>query len=132
VTTSILARVKVRGHSGYALQIETSSHKLTSDEPVKHGGTDTGPSPLELLLAGLGACTSITLRMYAERKQWSLDDVDVNVRIVKEGDDQRIERAIKISGPLDEAQRGRLLEIADKTPVTKIVAAGLPIQTSMS
>lgn len=129
--TAILARVTVRGHSGYAQQVETAGHTLAVDEPVKRGGTDTGPSPMELLLAGLGTCTSITLRMYAERKQWLLGDIEVNVRLLKEGDNQRIERVITIAGPLDAAQGQRLLEIADKTPVTKIVAAGTTITSTI-
>lgn len=132
MTTSILARVKVHGESGYAQQIETASHTLRADEPVKRGGTDTGPSPVELLLAGVGACTSITLRMYADRKQWSLGRIEVNLRLLNEGDNQRIERIITIAGPLDDAQRARLLEIADKTPVTKIAMAGIRIETAVS
>jgi putative redox protein len=127
----ILATAKVSGQSGYAQQVEARTHQLTADEPVKRGGTDTGPSPTELLLSGLGACTSITLRMYADRKQWTLGTIEVNLRLVADGDTQQIEREIRISASLDEAQRARLLEIADKTPVTKIVMAGVSVKTAL-
>jgi putative redox protein len=84
-----------------------------------------------LLLASLGACTAITFRMYAERKQWNLGGVEVKLRLLKDGDAQRIERTIHVSGALDADQQARLLEIADKTPVTKALAPGIPIQTTL-
>ena len=129
--TTILASATVQGENGYAQKITTPGHELTSDEPVKRGGTDTGPSPVELLLASLGACTAITFRMYGERKQWELGVITVRLRLVKVGEQQRIERAISTSGALDAGQRERLLEIADKTPVTRVLAPGVTIHTTL-
>jgi putative redox protein len=129
--TTILASATVNGESGYAQKITTSAHEIASDEPVKRGGTNTGPSPFELMLASLGACTAITFRMYSERKQWNLGSIQVKLRLVKDGDNQRIERTIALSGALDAEQRTKLLEIADKTPVTKTLAPGISIQTTL-
>lgn len=129
--TTILASVTVSGENGYAQTITTAAHEIAADEPLRRGGTNTGPSPFELLLAGLGACTAITFRMYAERKQWNLGAMRMQLRLVKDGDHQQIERTISLSGALDDEQRGKLLEIADKTPVTKAVAPGIPIQTTL-
>jgi putative redox protein len=129
--TTILASTTVRGENGYAQKITTSAHELASDEPVRRGGTNTGPSPFELLLASLGACTAITFRMYGERKQWNLGAIEVKLRMLKDSDLLRIERAISLSGALDPEQREKLLEIADKTPVTKALAPGVPIQTTL-
>jgi putative redox protein len=130
MATMILANATVTGAAGYAQRITTGTHGLTSDEPEKRGGTGTGPSPYELMLASLGACTSITLRMYAERKQWTLGEIDVTLRLVKDGDGPlHIERKISVGGNMDAEQQAKLLEIADKTPVTKALAPGVPIET---
>ena len=127
----ILAKTTVKGEKGYAQRIATTTgHELASDEPERRGGTNTGPAPFDLMLGSLGACTAITLRMYSERKQWNLGTIDVALRLVKEGDDpMRIERHISVSEAVDGEQQSKLLEIADKTPVTKALAAGVPIQT---
>lgn len=127
----ILANVTVSGANGYAQDITTSAHAITSDEPAKRGGTNTGPSPFELMLSSLGACTAITLRMYSERKQWNLGTIDIKLRLLKDGDDQRIERTISFSGALQADQQARLLEMADKTPVSKALASGIAIHTSI-
>ena len=129
--TTILASASTTSEGGYGQKITTSAHEITSDEPMKRGGTNTGPSPFELLLSSLGACTAITFRMYAERKQWNLGSIRVRLRFLKDGDAQRIERTIALSGVLDAEQRAKLLEIADKTPVTKALAPGVPIQTTL-
>ena len=78
--TTILASATVDGETGYAQKVTTAGHGIAADEPVKRGGTNTGPSPFELLLASLGACTAITFRMYAERKQWNLGGIQVKLR----------------------------------------------------
>jgi putative redox protein len=127
----ILAAARVLGASGYAQRISTSAHEIASDEPEKRGGTNTGPSPYELMLASLGACTAITLRMYAERKQWNLGSIDVKLRLKKDGDaPAQIERIILVGEAVDADQQAKLLEIADKTPVTKALAPGVPIHTT--
>ena len=127
----ILASAALRGQHGYAQRITTASgHEFASDEPERRGGTNTGPAPFDLLVGSLGACTAITLRMYADRKEWSLGTIDVKLRLVKEGDGPlRIERSIAVSEAIDGEQQAKLLEIADKTPVTKALAPGVPIQT---
>ena len=131
MATMILANATVTGERGYAQTITTTSgHELASDEPERRGGTNTGAEPFDLMLSSLGACTAITMRMYGDRKEWKLGTIDVNLRLVKDGDyPMRIERRISVSEPIDDEQLRKLLEIADKTPVTKALAAGVPIQT---
>ena len=131
MATMILASATVSGKDGYAQCITTTSgHLIASDEPERRGGTNTGAPPFDLLLGSLGACTAITLRMYADRKGWKLGTIDVMLRLVKEGDaPMRIERKISVTETLDGEQHAKLLEIADKTPVTKALAAGVAIHT---
>lgn len=114
----------------YHHDIETGhGHRLTADEPIEGGG-NTGPAPYELYLSGLGACTAITLRMYAERKGWELGEVSVELKLSKDHEGRaHIERVLHASGRLDDAQWQRLLEIAGKTPVTRTVLEGAPITT---
>jgi putative redox protein len=132
MATMILANVTVSGEQGYAQRISTAGHEVAADEPARRGGTDTGPSPFELLLSSLGACTAITLRMYAERKQWDLGTIRVSLRLVKKDEDpMRIDRKISVSHKLGSEQNAKLLEIADKTPVTRALAAGVPIETTL-
>ncbi len=114
----------------YGVRIDAGGHALRGDEPVDHGGADTGPAPFGLLLSGLGACTAITLRMYAERKSWPLAGVDVTLTyIVKDRNTRWIDRLITMHG-VDDDQRARLAEIAEKTPVTMAVRAGTEIRTT--
>jgi putative redox protein len=131
MATMVLANARVTGERGYAQSIATSTgHVLASDEPERRGGTNTGPAPFDLMLASLGACTAITLRMYSERKEWKLGTIGVTLRLVKDGDDpMRVERQISVTEILDAEQRAKLLEIADKTPVSKALAAGVAIHT---
>ncbi len=126
----ILASATVSGAAGYAQRVSMGAHQIHSDEPERRGGTNTGASPFELMLASLGACTAITLRMYADRKQWNLGSIDVKLRLVKEGEEPaRIERKISVSETTTGEQNAKLLEIADKTPVTRALAPGVPIST---
>ncbi|HUJ47318.1 MAG TPA: OsmC family protein [Rhizomicrobium sp.] len=115
----------------YAVHIETGGHELISDEPVSRGGADAGPAPYDLLLSSLGACTAITLRMYAERKQWDLRAAGVSLRYFREGDSERIERKLRLDGPLTDEQRKRMADIAERTPVTLTLKRGLPITTEL-
>ena len=139
-----MTTVIVRGDAtGLAQEIETGRHRLVADEPVEAGGTDTGPSPYELLLAALGACTSMTLSMYARRKHWPLERVTVRLRHdkihakdcaeceTKEGMLDRIEREISLTGPLDAEQRERLLAIANRCPVHRTLVSEVDIRTRL-
>jgi putative redox protein len=134
-----MADVIVSSDGLFKQQITAGRHKLIADEPVEAGGSDAGPDPYSLLLAALGACTSMTLQLYARKKGWPLEKVEVSLshsRIyaedckeckVKEGKIERIERFISLTGPLTEEQRARLLEIAQKCPVHKTLASGVSI-----
>jgi putative redox protein len=117
------------GEIPYSVQITSGRHTLTADEPAASGGQDAGPAPYDLLLAGLGACTAITLRMYAQRKQWSFRSLQVDLRFEKKTERGHIERIVTIDGELSAEQRQRLAEIAEKTPVTLTVRAGADIRT---
>jgi len=131
MATMILGNATVTGERGYAQKLSSGTHEWKADEPERRGGTNTGPAPFDLLLGSLGACTSITLRMYCDRKQWELGTIAVRLRLLKDGEDpMRIERKISVSGAIDAEQRAKLLEIADKTPVTRALAPGVPIQTT--
>jgi putative redox protein len=128
-----MAHVTVISEFMYAQQVISGHHRLTADEPVSLGGGDSGPAPYELLLASLGACTSITLRMYAGRKGWELGKITVGLRYARGSDDQeRIDRRMSFSKPLSPEQKTRLVEIAGKTPVTKTLSRGVAIDTSVA
>jgi len=119
-------------------------HALTADEPVAAGGGDAGPGPYELLLMALGSCTSMTVRLYAARKKWPLAQVIVRLRHQKvhaedcaecESKDtmlDRIDLALEFVGPLDDTQRARLREIADKCPVHRTLSSKIEIRTTLS
>ena len=116
----------------YHVDLQARRHALAGDEPADHGGADTGPPPFGLLLSGLGGCTAITLRMYADRKGWPLEGVDVQLAYtVKDRATRWIDRQITLRGPLGDDQRARLAEVAEKTPVTWAVRAGTEIRTTV-
>jgi putative redox protein len=120
------------GEPPHRQSIRIGHHTIVADEPPTNGGGDAGPSPFGLLLGSLAACTSITLRMYADRKGWSLGTVNVEARIFRgaDGDGYQIERVVRASAPLSDEQKRKLAEIADKTPVTRALGRGIPITTS--
>jgi len=134
--------VVVRGNAaGFSQSIEAGKHELKSDEPLGVGGTDTGPSPYDLLLAALGSCTSMTVALYARRKQWPLEGVSVRLKHsrnhaadcidceTKEGMLEKIEREIVLMGSLTEEQRTRLLEIANRCPVHRTLTSEIKIDS---
>jgi putative redox protein len=132
----ITVTVEETGAGAYTQSIKASAHDLSADEPVDVGGLDTGPSPYDLLLSALGACTSMTLRMYANQKKWELKRVTVKLTHKKEPDADNkktdiITRDITLEGNLDDAQRLRLLEIANKCPVHRtLTEEPRPVVTS--
>lgn len=127
-----VASVHLVGEAGYLQVIRARKHELRSDEPESAGGADAAPTPMELLLAAVGACTATTLRMYAERKGWTLGEIRVDLRLVEEAGASRIERRLRLGAELPEDARRRLLEIAAKTPVTRLVAEGTRIDTRLA
>jgi len=129
--------------AGLAQDITVGRHRLSADEPITEGGTDTGPNPYDLLLAALGACTSMTLALYARRKQWPLRAVTVRLRHsrihaadcenceTREGMLDRIARDVELVGDLDEGQRARLMEIANRCPVHRTLTSEIDIRTRL-
>jgi putative redox protein len=139
-----MREVVVHGDArGFAQQILAGAHALTADEPTEAGGTDIGPSPYDLLLAALGACTSMTVGMYARRKAWPLESVTVRLRHsrihasdcanceTEEGLLDRIERDVQLIGVLTDQQRAKLLEISNKCPVHRTLSSEIDIQTRL-
>jgi putative redox protein len=115
----------------YKVDIRAGTHELVADEGRELGGEDAGASPYELVLAGLAACTVITLKMYAERKGWPLEAVETDLRLHKSKDSESIERRVRVSGALDAEQIARLADIVERTPVTLTLKKGLPIETQL-
>ena len=126
-----MARVTASiGTTNYRTEIVAGHHRMIADEGPALGGKDVGPGPYELLTSALAACTVITLRMYAERKQWPVTAVHADVHFVREGDKQHIDRVLTIDGADDE-QKNRMADIAERTPVTLTLKRGLEIKTTL-
>jgi putative redox protein len=120
------------GTVDYAVSITAGRHPLTADEPAADGGGDTGPTPLELLCAALCGCTSITLRMYAQRKGWPLRALHVDVDLVQDERETAITRRVSVEGDLDSQQRARLADIVERTPVTLALKRSVTIATTLA
>lgn len=119
------------GDRDYAVAISAGTHSLAADEPVDHGGGDTATNPFNLVIAGLAACTLITLRMYAERKGWPLGTLHAELDHHRAGRQSHVTRRLRFGAELSEEQLARLLEIAEKTPVTLALKPGMEIVTSI-
>lgn len=119
------------GIHNYQTALLAGRHRLAADEGIEAGGQDVGPAPHEILCAALCACTAITLRMYALRKQWPLRAVHVDVTLQLQGHDRLITRTIRLEGELDAAQRARFADIAERTPVTLTLKQGVKITTTL-
>ena len=117
------------GTTNYTVTLRAGHHVLTADEGAAAGGQDAGASPHELLCGALAACTAITLRMYAQRKEWAVRAVHVDVLLQVEGKEHRITRRLRLEGGLDATQRARLADIAERTPVTLTLKQGALITT---
>ena len=120
------------GRDMYTTEIEVGGHRLIGDEPPRNGGQDAGPAPYDFVLAGLGSCTAITLRMYADRKQWPLEAVKVDLHLKRGDDGTVITRTLHLTGALDAEQVARLADIAERTPVTITLKTGARIDTTVA
>lgn len=127
--------VTENGQGRYQQEVRTGRHRLLADEPLSVGGNDAGPAPFDFLMAGLGACTSMTLRMYAERKELPLTGISVALsheKVTLDGKARdQIKRTITLTGELSGEQRQRLLEIAEKCPVHRALSQSLLIDSAL-
>jgi len=120
------------GRTNFSTTVQSGTHSLIADEPPSSGGQDTGPTPSDLLLAALASCTSITLRMYADRKSWTIEAIHVAVTSTRAPDKSlSVERVLTFDGVLSDEQKSRLAEIAERTPVTLALKTGVAIHTRL-
>lgn len=123
------------GKEKYKTEIRSGQHYFIADEPTAVGGEDFGPNPTSILLSAVGACKAMTMRMYADQKQWPLESVEIQLssEIVKSTQQQTtfIRCTIKLTGDLDEMQRERIFKIGEKCPVQKILSNPIVIESNM-
>jgi putative redox protein len=120
------------GRTNFSTTVQSGTHSFIADEPPSSGGQDTGPTPSDLLLAALASCTSITLRMYADRKSWTIEAIHVAVTSTRAPDKSlSVERVLTFDGVLSDEQKSRLAEIAERTPVTLALKTGVAIHTRL-
>jgi putative redox protein len=142
-TSTAEGQVVTQTQDEYRTEMRAGTHSLVADEPESVGGSDAGPTPYDYLLAGLGSCTGMTLRMYADRKDWPLEEATVHLTHEKvhaedcdhceteEGKVDHIKREIELSGDLSTEQRQRLLEIANKCPVHRTLHSEIDVETAL-
>jgi putative redox protein len=118
----------------YVTHISSETNSLIADEPIDLGGKNTGMSPTELLASSLAACTCITLRMYANRKQWNVESIETRINIINQEDKNAtiFERNITFTGNINKVQTDRLLDIANHCPVHKVLTHSITINTSIN
>lgn len=122
----------ITGREKYKTSIESSGHTIISDEPLDLDGKNLGMNPGELLCGSLASCTSITLRMYIDRKEWDVEEIRVDVQLNNEDKDNPVfERVVEVNGNLDEHQKSRLLSIANACPIHKLLSRGIEIRTEV-
>ncbi len=124
------------GLEKYTTQLYAGNHHFIGDEPAEYDGADLGPAPYDFLLGSLGSCSAITIRMYADRKEWNLEGVEISLGMEKEkkeGNDfiTHITRNVKLIGDLDDKQKDRLLKIADACPVAKILKNEIRVASNL-
>ncbi len=128
--------VRENGQGRYQQEVISGEHRLLADEPVSVGGADSGPAPFEFLMAGLGACTSMTLRMYAERKGLALRRISVSLthdKVEVDGEKRdRIRRILTLDGDLTPEQRARLVEIAGRCPVARALSKPVLLECGLT
>lgn len=117
--------------ANYTTVIESDDHEIISDEPLEDGGQNKGFDPFEILLAALATCTTATIKMYADRKGWVIDNIEMHLEMQQENDYPHIQKSIKIKGDLSEEQIKRLMIIADKCPVHKMLTHPNKISTTI-
>ena len=115
----------------YETAMTARTHAFTADEPADLGGSDSAPTPLELLMGSLASCTAITLRMYAERKGWTLEGVEVHVDYTARPTPSMVKH-ITLRGDFDEVQKARMLEIAELCPVAKLLRSGVAMESRLA
>lgn len=129
---SVTTLLAVLGEEDYVVSLQARNHEILADEPEEIGGKDQGLTPYELLLGGLGSCTSVTLKMYAQRKGWIVEDIDVKLELtVEQGKTPVITRRINVKGDLAPDQCDRLLQIANNCPVHKLLANPIDIKSAL-
>lgn len=117
----------------YKTELQARNHIITADEPIEVGGQDLGFTPTELLESSLAACSAMTMRMYADRKRWDLEEVEVNVGFKRNLTTKQItfKKEIKLFGNLDDDQRAKLLEMAARCPIEKIITGNISIEADL-